>query len=355
MSRLIRPRPAPFAALLLAAAASLTACAGHTPLAGCDPADGVTPICGFQNPEDLVTLDDEWLLVSQMTLGDAAGNLLAFRPADGSRRILWPTSGTMTEARRADGDGCAPPATDLFAPHGIDLSRDRRSLLVVNHGGREAVERFRIDERDGVPVLVWTDCVAFDDAILLNDVASLPGGGFVVTEMMGKGVSAQLALVTGRDTGQVWHWTPEAGARAIPGSGGQGPNGIAASADGRTVFIADWGGEQLVRIGLDGADRAVAPLGFHPDNLSWTADGQVLAGGQLVGPIEATRCFDLLEGGCSLASAAARVDPATLAVRRVWTHDPATAAGGISSALERGDSIWLGAYGGDRIARIPAR
>ena len=39
-------------------------------------------------------------------------------------------------------------------------------------------------------------------------------------------------------------------------------------------------------IGLDGSDRAAAPLGFHPDNLSWTAAGHVLAGGQIAGPVE---------------------------------------------------------------------
>ena len=62
----------------------------------------------------------------------------------------------------------------------------------------------------------------------------------------------------------------------------------------------------------------------------------------------------LLIGGCSLGSAAAIIHPTTLLVERVWTQDPATVAGGISAALERGDTIWLGAYGGDRIARIPA-
>lgn len=329
-----------------------SACASHQPLYGCNAADGVTPICGFQNPEDLVSLADDWLLISQMRRSDAAGSLVAFRPSDGSRRVLWPNDETAsTNATKA---ACEPPPPGQFGPHGIDLAQDGQTLLVVNHGGREAVERFRIGENADGPTLAWEDCVPFGDEVMLNDVASLPGGGFVVTEMVGSGTFAALGLVFGQNTGKVWHWTPEVGARPVPGSGARGPNGIAASADGTTLFIAEWGSSNLIRIGLDGGGRSSAALGFHPDNLSWTADGRILAGGQLVGPLEATSCFDVPEGGCSLGSAAAIIHPTTLLVERVWTQDPATVAGGISAALERGDTIWLGAYGGDRIARIPA-
>lgn len=340
----------------LAAGAALallafTGCASHTPLPECAPGDGATPVCGFQNPEDLVGLDDGWLLISQMELADEPGSLVAFRPADGARSILWPTD--ETSARETGDASCASPAPDSFAPHGLDMSRDRRMLLVVNHGGRESIERFEIGERDGAPTLTWTDCVLFEQNVMLNDVASLPGGDFVVTQMVSQSAFSPLALVLGRDTGRVWHWSQATGIRAIPGSEGNGPNGIVASADGETLFFSEWGAQQLIRIRRDGSGRRAAPLGFHPDNLSWTADGRVLVGGQIAGPVEATGCFELFEGGCSLPSAVATVEPETLEVRRVWTHDPATAVGGISAALERGDVIWLGAFGGNRIGWIP--
>lgn len=340
------------AVLLTIAATTAFACASHTPLVDCVAVDGVTPICGFQNPEDLVALDDDWLLISQMPLTDTPGNLVAFRPADGTRRILWPTDAKTPAA--APDDACSPPAVEAFGPHGLDLSRDRTTLLVVNHGGREAVERFAVGERNGFPTLTWSGCIPFEEEAMLNDVASLPDGGFVVTQMVGSSALAPLGLVLGLDTGRVWHWSPEAGIQAIPDSEGNGPNGIVVSPDGQTIYFSEWGAQQIVRLRRDGTDRRTAPLGFHPDNLSWTPDGRVLAGGQITGPIQATGCFDLAEGGCSLASAVATVDPTTLAVRRVWTHDPATAAGGISAALHHGDVIWLGAFGGDRIGRIPA-
>lgn len=342
------------AKLSLIIVATLSGCASHTPLVGCDAVDDVTPVCGFQNPEDLLNLDDDWILISQMPLAGEPGNLVAFRPEDGTRRILWPTGEASSSQAETMTEVCTPPDIDSFAPHGIDLSRDRRTLLVVNHGGREAVERFAVGERAGEPTLTWTDCVPFDNGAMLNDVASLPDGGFVVTQMVSQSAFAPLGLVLGLETGRVWHWSSETRIEAIPESGGNGPNGIAVSPDGETIFFAEWGAEQLVRIGRDGTGRRAAPLGFHPDNLSWTADGKILAGGQISGPVEATGCFELTEGGCSLPSAVATIDPETLEVRRIWTHDPATAAGGISSALERGDVIWLGAFGGDRIASIPA-
>lgn len=340
------------AVFLLLSAISSSGCASPTPLLECDAVGSVTPVCGFQNPEDLVDLGPDWILISQMTHAGTPGNLVAFRPADGSRQVLWPTDGA--EAPAANAGACEPPPVDVFAPHGIDLSRDRRTLLVVNHGGREAVERFAVGQRNGAPTLTWTDCIPFDNGAMLNDVASLPDGGFLATQMVSQSAFSPLGLVLGLDTGRVWHWSPGTGIRAIPGSEGNGPNGIAVSEDGETIFFAEWGRSQLVRLRRDGSGRGEIPLGFHPDNLSWTADGHVLAGGQISGPIEATGCFELMKGGCSLASAVSLVDPERLGVRRILTHDPATAVGGVSSALERGGVIWLGAFGGDRIGWIPA-
>ena len=69
-----------------------------TPLLECDAVGSVTPVCGFQNPEDLVDLGPDWILISQMTHAGTPGNLVAFRPADGSRQVLWPTDGAEAPA-----------------------------------------------------------------------------------------------------------------------------------------------------------------------------------------------------------------------------------------------------------------
>ena len=46
----------------------IAACSSSvTPVLGCNAADGIEPICGFDNPEDIVAVPpDDWLLVSQM-------------------------------------------------------------------------------------------------------------------------------------------------------------------------------------------------------------------------------------------------------------------------------------------------
>ena len=87
-----------------------------------------------------------------------------------------------------------------------------------------------------------------------------------------------------------------------------------------------------------------------PDNLTWTSDGRLLVGGQIATAIQAAGCFEVLEGTCGLDSAASIVDPASLEVERIWTHAPATVAGGASVALEHDGKIWIGTFGGDRIA-----
>ena len=79
-----------------------------------------------------------------------------------------------------------------------------------------------------------------------------------------------------------------------------------------------------------------------------------MIGGQISTPLQTIACFEVEEGTCGIASAAATFDPASLELERIWTHDPASVAGGISVALEHAGRIWLGTYGGDRLAWIPA-
>jgi hypothetical protein len=97
-------------------------------------------------------------------------------------------------------------------------------------------------------------------------------------------------------------------------------------------------------------DRDHVELNHHPDNLTWTRDGQLLVTGQ-IGPIgELLGCGDLEEGTCAVPFSVLLVDPGTLDVQTVIEH-PATAHGAASVALEIGDEILIGTFAGDRLGR----
>jgi len=326
--------------VLIPAAIGLAGCiGGPDPIATCEPADGLTPVCGFMNPEDLVRLDADWMLVSEMSQSGPGGRITAFRPADDTRVKLH-FEGTS------------------FRPHGIDLSRDGTRLAVVDHGEGETIEEFEVSrDANGVPRLTHLRSLAIPEEFdaNINDVAYTPSG-FVFTKMMSSNqLEGMWGFVTGSDTGQVYTWSA-AGFAPVPHSSGAGPNGVAASADGRRFYFSEWGRSRIVAIDADGGNRAVsAELGFSPDNLTWTADGKLLVAGQIASPTEATACFDIPpHTTCGLGSGVARVDPQTLEVETVLRHQPAMVAGGASVALEHSGRIWIGTFGGDRLAWMPA-
>ena len=360
-----RPRGPALATLAASGALAfgVLACGGPPPIVACEAHAGVTPVCGFHNPEDIALAPGgRWLILSEAPRGDEPGELAGYRPDDGARRTLWDGASEPVSPSVAGCPGAPEPGA--LVPHGIDLADDGRTLFVVNHGGRETVEVFDLRRDERGPTLVWRDCVRMPEESMMNDVAALPDArqesGFVATRMMSPGIAGMMALSFGRSSGEVWLWTPVRGLQEVPNTTARGPNGIEVSADGGTLFFSEWAARRLVRIGIDGNGRRAVDLGFNPDNLTWAPDGRLLVAGQIASPIEATACFDVREGTCGLPSAVAAVDPATLEVERLWTADPATVAGGVSVALEHDGRIWLGTFGGDRVAwfsapRTPAR
>ena len=338
-------------------------------LTGCASADGITPICGFLNPEDLAPLPGgSWIVVSQFPgMQDRAGSLVAFRPADGRKLTLFPDPdpepGADLDRDDEPGWGASecpgPPDPRRFGPHGIDVDIRNHRLAAVNHG-REAVEIFEIGHSHRGPALVWRGCVPIPEGVWANDVALLPDGTFVLTRMLGQGgVGRAISLVrmlAGMTTGYVLEWSPDDGWREVQGSRGNGPNGIAVSLDGRDVYFSEWTGPRLVRLRRDEnglvVDRDAVDLPHHPDNITWTRDGQLLVTGQIGAIGELLACGDTQGGTCALPFSVVLVEPSTLDVRVVLTH-PATAQGAASVALEVGDEIFIGTFDGDRLARAP--
>src|SRR5262245_26220026 len=140
----------------------------------CDAVNGIEPVCGLQAPEDLAVIPwTRWLLVSQMASPadpqGHPGSLAALHLGTGEVMQLYPRDGGDA-ARPGWGDpACPGPPGPGFAPHGIDVQGSR--LLVVAHGGREAVEEFELEVAGERPSVTWRGCAIAPPDASLNDVA----------------------------------------------------------------------------------------------------------------------------------------------------------------------------------------
>ncbi len=321
---------------------------GKEPITDCTADAGLTPVCGFSNPEDLVLLPGgEWLLVSQYA-EDKTGSLVAFRPKDRARRMLWPRRGADA-TRGGLGDDECPRPPEEFEPHGVDLSPDGRYVVVVNHGGHESVEYFTLRWDAEGPQLDWDGCSLAPEGIRTNDVAALPDGGFLLTQMRSANlVSAGFFWTFGFETGFVWRWHADRGWGPVLGTGGHAPNGIAVSGDALTTFFAEWSEHKIVRVAADGT-RSETPLSFRPDNLTWRADGRLMVAGQRASFFEVMLCGFVREGTCKIPSVVVAIDPQTMIEYPMLDHDPSRRLGAASSAVQVGDEFWIGTFKGDRL------
>ena len=246
----------------------------------------------------------------------------------------------------------SPPDITKFNAHGITLRASgsgRYQFLVVNHGGREAVEFFDISTRGARPVLTWVGCVVMPPDISINSLDTLPDGGFIATHFYSPSKGGIGAVFSREITGGLLEWRPGRAVVPIPGTELSGANGIVLSQRGQVMHVAAWGTRDLVRFERRGAavTRKSVPLDFAPDNLRWTADGRLLVAGQ--------KFVARREGPATLDGWTVAVfDPQTLAlVKKLKDVDGTALFQGVSSALEVGDLIWVGPFRGDRIGYFP--
>ncbi len=312
------------------------------------PRDYVT---GVSNPEDLIQLPDTpWVVVSGMRSETRPGrlDLIDTRHPD-AVATLYP-SATITGG----------PGAVIFAPHGINaraLGNGRFELLVVDHGGGEAIDLFALESGDGErPRVTSVSRIDLPPGAWANGIAPMPDGGFVISSMYDPRDTAFIdKFTTGQPTGGVLRWSPDQGWRELPSPRLSGANGIAVKSDGSTIIVAEWALRRIWRVPLDGGTAHFVTTSFLTDNLRWTAHGDLLVAGQIAEPRE------LFAGSttgkpCPMGFVVARVDPVTLAITPLVNGDEqsfaATGFGGATGAIQLGDEIWVGSFTGERIARF---
>jgi hypothetical protein len=348
---------------LLALLASLSGCGSPAaPIDSCVAVGELVPLCEFSKPEDLALLPDgRTLLISQMGTMDGS--------EPGSFALLDTRTETITRlplfTEGSDilwGDpGCQEPPGAAFSPHGIDLGQrpdGSWQVLAVNHGGRESVEWFEVIEDDGDYALVWRGCAIPPHDSYMNDVAALPGGGFVATHMFPRSSPSlgpfSLALLKGMlgfDTGHVLHWDGARFHRAA-GTDAPFPNGIQVSRDGKHLFINAYLSGEVLKVEFPSGKLSGSARIKGPDNSQWDAEGRLLIASHSGSIDSMSSCFSITHGACGAPFTIVALDPQTMQGSELFSHGGAP-MGAATVAQQVGDYLYLGSFAGDRILRMP--
>lgn len=360
----------------LAAAAVLgLAVAALSPTATAAPKEPTPPLtlagflAGPASPEDIVEVPGAGTVIVSGLSADplstsSVGHLYAVDSDDQTVTEIWPNrewSVAWDQARFPSCPGAPDPS--IASPHGINVeqrSDGAYDLYVVNHGGREGVEVFRLDLSSGID-LTWSGCITMPRGTFANGVAPLPkGDGIVVTNFFDPTKSDPFSQIfSDTPSGNLMRWDLESGWSVVPDSAMAGPNGVIVTRDGRTAFVAEWGGRKIHRIPLDGAQaaagsavgRASVDVPLMPDNLRLSRQGEVLVTGQDYTPANVMACQRDDLANCPTGLEVLAVDPKRMTARTLYAGDPADfRAPTVAAAV--GDEIWVGAVKGARIALL---
>ncbi len=318
----------------------------------CAPSGDLSFVCGPTSVEDLVIVPGtHWLIGSGMMEGRTPGKLHLINAVNKTWEVLYPGPAAHNVPDRINFPSCpGSPDPSAFGAHGIAISGDggkKSVILAVNHG-REAIEVFHLDASGAKPVISWVGCVSMGETNFGNSVAFLPDGGFVATKFYDtKAPGGVASIFAGGTTGGVTEWHPKTGLKTLPGTDVAGANGIEVSGNGKFIYVAAWGSQELVRYsrGTGPLRKDVVKLGFCPDNLRWTADRKLIIAGQNTVPGVSDRGFPKFKGWTVV-----KLDPDTLKFTQVAKDDGSSPFQNVSAAVELDSTLWLGVYAGNRVA-----
>jgi len=318
----------------------------------CTPTADLKLICGLKGaPEDLVRApDSDWLIASGYVPNSGEGGITLIDSVSklAQRAAL---GGAKPRAPYTDCDG--PPDAAHLSTHGLNLKRTGRGkglLYAVGHGGREAIEVYDVAAGGkDLPRLTWIGCIRPGAGASMNSVAPFADGRVAYTDFL-HAPGTFRDMLAGKVTGAAYVWAPGKGAVKVEGSDLAGPNGIEVTPDGRWLFVAVTGTNEVLRFDLKTPGAAAAHIkpGLRTDNLRW-ADGKLL----LAGPdMSACTPGDRTCRGRLVVSA---LDPKTLKVGLVMAVMSEPAFPALSVGLIAHGEMWLGTPQGDRVAYRPLK
>ena len=335
-------------------------------LAKCSASDS-DKVCGVQNPEDMDLLPSgNWLVFSEMLseanpkntvyggLGALDVHSQTVVSLFGDSVANWPDA----DLPMLGDDNCpGKPDAAKFGGHGVDVRQlnDGTVLLAaVNHGDREAIELFSIEEQEQ-PIATWRGCVLLERHDIHNDVAIASDGSLYITRFstsphhMSVGLIKDAAnLFVGGNTGYVYHWTKTDGLQLIENSEGSASNGISISNSDDVLFVAEWGTNKVYRLALDGSEvvRDEVQLEVAPDNFVWAPNGKLTVTGQEGNPFTNIRCTETTPTTCEVSYGVYEIDPNTLSVNPLHKG-----TGAASVAVPVEGSLYIGTFAGDNIQK----
>lgn len=327
-------------------------------------ADGeLVYLCGAQKPEDIVVIPDtRWLIASGFTQG--AGLKLIDGPARRFEQWFSAEPWQVRPDRQAFPQCALPVDPALFNTRGLSLRRTgdgRFRLLVVNHGGREAIEAFDVFvSGDAKPRLVWRGCLPMPGGQVANSVAQFEDGTALVTVLTRPGTTIG-DFMLGRRTGGVWQWRAgDAAFTLLPGTDLPGNNGIETDPDQRRFYVVAFGWHAVVIFDRTDTAQPLARIDapdFMPDNIHWTGGRLLLAGMRLDEPA----CGGLrkVEKGvadpmlCHRGWVVGELDLARGRIATVAYGTPRATFNGLSAAALAGRELWLGSFQSSRIGVAP--
>ncbi len=259
--------------------------------------------------------------------------------------------------------GSTPPNFSIFSTHGLSVGErvgDIVTFYVVNHGGREAIEIFKIDVSREEPRFVWVGNVVSPEDGWPDAVCAIPNSdGFLATAMSDPTdpKAAFEAQMKGAPVGWVREWHPETGwSDPLPGTESfSSPNGIITSADGKTVYVGTSSGMKIHKFQRGGGDPQLKSISLSgpADNLRWAPDGKTFTCAvHTTAPVEFSdmQVKAAASGGNLLTTFEfLRVNPETLETEVYVPSAVYGALGASCTLIEYKDRIWLSSCKSDRV------